>query len=346
MLIRRSSLNHPLDVSIDMPRLVPSFSSKGFPFFDDEETGQKLSEVTNALENAGPTISDSILLSAYDLSHRYLRSPDRFYGNKEIVIIDSGGYELSLEFDSTEPMQKPYEPNANYDIGAYREVLANLPTQYPIAITNFDHGSRGKSIEKQILDARKLFNEFPGFLHDFIVKPTTERQRFVDITEVERHVDKMRRFHIVGVTEKELGGNLLDRLVKIAHLRSAMNRKSVDAPIHVWGGLDPVVSPLYFLAGAEIFDGVSWLRYGYHNDAAIPRDAYAAMELGVQTPWRRAEALRLAKNISYLEDLTIRMRTFVDEGGRDFCVFGRHAKAIERGYQALRTKVPELKGVA
>jgi len=345
MLARRTVLQHPLGAAIGMPRLVPAFSSKGFPFFNDEDTGQRLSEVTNALELTGPTISDSILLSAYDIFHNYLRAPERFYGNKELVFIDSGAYELALEFDSSEPKQETYEPDDSYNSVAYKEVLSGLPPDFPFVITNFDHGSRGKCIEEQIEKAQTLFNNFPGFLHCFIVKPTG-RHKYLDIPEVERHVEKMRRFEILGATEKELGSNLLERLTNIARLRSAMNRSSVDAPIHVWGGLDPVVSPLYFCAGAEIFDGVSWLRYGYYTDVAISRDAYTAIELGVQTQWRRAEAMRLAKNISYLETLTIRMRRFMDEGGRDFKVFGTQAVAIEQAYQALCTKIPELKGGA
>jgi len=138
----------------------------------------------------------------------------------------------------------------------------------------------------------------------------------------------------------------LDRLTNIAELRNGMRRASVDAPLHMWGGLDPVVSVLYFCAGAEIFDGVSWLRYGYCGDAAISRDAYTAIELGVQTQWRRAQAMRLARNINYLEELSIRMRSFVDRKGRDFRVFGAHARAIEQACRALCTKVPELKGGA
>jgi hypothetical protein len=37
MLARKSTLEHPLGAVIDLPRLVPSFSSKGFPVFVDEE---------------------------------------------------------------------------------------------------------------------------------------------------------------------------------------------------------------------------------------------------------------------------------------------------------------------
>jgi hypothetical protein len=54
--------------------------------------------------------------------------------------------------------------------------------------------------------------------------------------------------------------------------------------------------------------------------------------------------MRLGNNISYLEDLAIRMRTFVDEGGHDFNTFGTYAGALEKAYRILCTKVPELKG--
>jgi len=343
MLARRSALQHPSGTSIDMPRLVPSFSSKGFPFVVNRKSKRKTSEANDALEMTGPTISDSILISAYDIFHKYLIKPERFYGNKELVVIDSGGYELSLDFDSTEPKQELYKPDENYDEQCYKEVLSALPRGYPIVITNFDYQAIGKDVEGQIQLAQTLFNRYPGFLNDFIIRPSG-RGKFVNIDDIVHHIEKMRRFHIIGITEKELGGSILDKLVNIANLRSAMNRKGIDVPIHIWGGLDPVTSPLYFCAGAEIFDGVSWLRYGYYSDAAIPRDAYTALDLGIQTSWRRAQAMRLAKNISYLETLSIRMRRFVDKGGRDFSVFDTHHKAIEDAYNTLCTKIPELKG--
>ncbi|MFX0200999.1 MAG: hypothetical protein ACFFCW_33180, partial [Candidatus Hodarchaeota archaeon] len=80
------------------------------------------------------------------------------------------------------------------------------------------------------------------------------------------------------------------------------------------------------------------------NDMAITRDAYTALDLGIQTQWRRAQAMRLVKNISYLETLTIRMRRFVDGGANDFSVFETHTDALKKAYQALSTKIPELKG--
>jgi hypothetical protein len=152
----------------------------------------------------------------------------------------------------------------------------------------------------------------------------------------------MRRFHVVGVTEKELGSNILDRLITVASIRCALDRAALkNLPLHVWGGLDPIMTPLYFCAGAELFDGVSWLRYGYANDCATTRDAYTVLEGLAQTPWRRAEAIRLAKNLSYLETATIHMRQFVDHGGTRFDVLGERHAVIEQTVAALYS---ELKG--
>jgi len=339
MLARRSNLNHPIGSVIDLPRLIPAFSSKGFPFTESSTNG-RISEVNRALEIAGPSITDSILLSAYDIHHGYLTDPIKHLGNKELAFVDSGGYELSQDFESTEPKTMSYTPDTSYDRNAHIDVLKNLPTSCPIVISNFDDQNRGTEIREQILDAKRLFNNFGHFLHDFIIKPTRKAD-YVNPAEIEGYIENMRGFHIVGVTEKELGNTMLKRLICIAKLRNALDRHSMSTPIHVWGGLDPVLTPLYFIAGAELFDGLSWLRYGYLNDTAISRDSYNTIDQGVKAPWRRAEAMRLSKNVIYLETLTIRMRRFVDEGTCDFSVFEKSADTIGKAYHTLRTEIPD-----
>ena len=107
---------------------------------------------------------------------------------------------------------------------------------------------KGLNVENQILAAQELFNQFPNFIHNFLVKPTGEK-KYLDVDELIRHAGKLRRFHIFGVTEKELGKDIMDRLVNLAKLRAAMDREKISNPIHIWGGLDPIFSPLYFFAG-------------------------------------------------------------------------------------------------
>src|SRR5260370_34845695 len=123
MLARITKIEHPLGALIDLPRLVPAFSSKGFPFLKGSKTKSKskadrkhrsktagkiepvnqckISETTVALELVGPFIKESILLSAYDLHHGHLRTPERFFREKELVFVDRGEYELSTSFDQT-----------------------------------------------------------------------------------------------------------------------------------------------------------------------------------------------------------------------------------------------------
>ena len=336
---RRSTLNHPLGFGVDLPRLVPSFTSKGFPFITSRGKQKKeISEANDALEIAGPIISDSILVSAYDIYKGYFKKPETYFGNKEIVFIDSGGYELSQDFDSSEARVYPHSPDMDYDQSSYIDVLDSLPSEFPIVVSNFDHKGKGLPLAEQIIEAQALLNKFGSFLHDFIIKPSGSA-RYISIENIEADIDDLRKFAIVGVTEKELGPTPLQRMVNIAKLRNALNRHSLNAPIHVWGGLDPVLTPLYFLSGAEVFDGVSWLRYGYINDTAVSREAYSAIQFGVQALRARAGAMRLANNISYLETLTTRLRRFVDDGGKNFKILEGVSKTAEAAYNTLRTKI-------
>jgi len=190
VLARRTTLNHPLGMAIEMPRLVPSFSSKGFPFFKDKKTKKRHSETTRALEMMNPFIKDSILISAYDIHHGHFRKLQQFFGGKELVFIDSGGYELSGDWDSTEPNQGPYklEPNKPepFDEEDYISVLKRLPKNLPIVITNCDWSNKGSGIEDQIIAAQKLFRQFPKFLHNFLAKPSGEKKHLV-IDDLIRH---------------------------------------------------------------------------------------------------------------------------------------------------------------
>lgn len=355
MLARRSKINHPLGAIIELPKLVPAFSSKGFPIF--KETGRKkpYSEVAPVLEGIGPFILDSILISAYDLHHGLFRTPQRFYKGKELVFIDSGGYELSPEWDSTEPKQDPYTPlleqnkNDLFSLRDYQNVLKKLSKKLPFAIANFDWQTRNKPVDEQIIEAQKLFNKNEGYLHNFLLKPGSKK--YLDIKDIIPHVGKLRAFDIIGFTEKELGKNIISRLKFIAQIRDAMDREDVKNPIHIWGGLDPILTPLYFFAGAEIFDGISWLRYAYYDGMAIYRDAYNVLELGIETPLNHARSLVLNQNVNFLQQLTTSLQTFVDKKGENFDMFklnknDKLAEVFEKAYRTLCTKIPEIKGGA
>ena len=272
-----------------------------------------------------------------------IESPEIYYPEKELIFIDSGGYELLSAMDSTEPHEVDGQDHARdaelFTEDEYRSVLKHLPENLPFVIANYDHAARGLEMDAQVAAARALFGEYPSFLHDFIAKRTSRRARFLDIEEIIAHVDDLRGFHILGVTEREIGNSVLNRLANIATLRLAMDDRGINMPIHVWGGLDPVLTPMYFCAGAEIFDGVSWMRYGYYRDTSIPRDAYTVLELGAQEGPSRSAYFRYAHNLNYLEVVEIHMEQFVTEGCADFSLFGTHWEAIETSHRAMMSKI-------
>ncbi len=364
MLARNTKIEHPLGGLIDLPRLVPAFSSKGFPFLEtvkgrakakgeskrrgksrtkkNTDVESKISETTLPLELLGPFIKDSILLSAYDLHHGHLRRPKRFFLGKELVFIDSGGYELSPGFDQTEPVDWG-TPKKNFSSDNYLKVLASLPADLPFVIANYDWGTRERPLVDQILAAQRLFCKFPNFLKDFIVKPVG-RHHYIDVDEIVRHIKKFLAFDILGITEKELGRDLMERLKAVAKLRLAMDREDVRIPIHVWGGLDPLRTPLYFFAGAEIFDGISWLRYAYIDGVAVYRDSYSILVEGIENPLDHARALTLYHNLGFLRRLGVGLRDFALHKGASFDMFGSRAAVMEKAYRTLVTQVPEMEG--
>src|SRR4051794_14219187 len=94
MLARSSRLTHKASgVFLQTPLLVPSFSSKGFT----PPNGP--SEVNKIIETVSEWIDGTFLISAYDISKGHIPRPEDLTNKPEIVILDSGGYEISDDHD-------------------------------------------------------------------------------------------------------------------------------------------------------------------------------------------------------------------------------------------------------
>jgi hypothetical protein len=227
----------------------------------------------------------------------------------------------------------------------YIEELRKLPDGESLIVANADWSTRKQSIDKQVSAAQTLFAEFPAMTRNFLVKPVGD-DLLLDIHLLLSHAKKLNAFDILGVTEKELGRTLFERLVNLATLRAGLNSQGINLPIHVWGGLDPLITPLFFFAGAEIFDGVSWLRYIYTDGMAVCRHSFAALDEDMETTKNpdKLLAVMLAKNLSALGTLTNRLRQFADLEASTFSMFERHGSTFERMYKAIGTSVNELKG--
>ena len=299
----------------ETPMLVPSFSSKGFP------------NVSHIIKNTEPFIFGPILISAYDQSYGLL--PDML-DFPELIFLDSGGYEaqvdadLSAYFDALNSEYKPKE----WSEQKFEAVVKSFKPLPPVVHISYDHPNRRISISEQIDAALKFGGADAQLCREILVKPTTGDQSFLDIADVTAHVKKFSPFAIVGITEKELGHSLLDRMTSIAALRIAMQRAGLGSvPIHVFGSLDAFSTLLYFVMGADIFDGLTWLRYGYDEGRTIYRHEYAAHNLPASTITQNADEECIRSNYHYLRDLQLRMKAYVTTG--DFKSFKFNSEKIE-----------------
>jgi hypothetical protein len=342
-------------VELRTPLLVPSVSSAGFR--TDAEIVVENNEVLTVPEpwqwllTTGTAIREALLVSAYDLHHENLpdTEPLRFdytrtmYSQLGVVFIDSGLYE--------EVHGPP--PHNGFRQDWSRDLLAALLDSIDEGCTNaivvnydlYDEGDGAYA--DQIAAARRFFKDRPRYASDFLLKPERSRGRFDKraMTDFVPHAADMADFDVIGVTEKDLGDTLLDRLANLARLRRVLSSEGVDVPIHVFGALDPLFSPLYFAAGGEIFDGLTWMRYGFHRDVSLYRESVPLLQ-DAQT-LSEPEVVRtttiLSANLRLLGALAQAMRDFAaDADASRWKLFGDSvAPHLEAAHRAMLTTLKE-----
>lgn len=232
-------------VDVVTPLLVPAFSSAA--------TGN-IGEVHEQLKEQILTAS---LISAYDLHYKIIKSNKIWWS--EVVFIDSGAYEKD--------QLAPLKSSKDWSLQQYQGVVDRLlPPKTKIVLISYDKYS---SIQNQIRSARKFFERYENQSIDFLCKPPKKSSGFIDIIDLTRNVADLEYFDILGVTEKELGNSVLNRCKNLLTIRRALDAAGLQTPIHVFGCIDILGTLAYFLCGADIFDGLAWLKYSFQDDKAV-----------------------------------------------------------------------------
>jgi hypothetical protein len=80
--------------------------------------------------------------------------------------------------------------------------------------------------------------------------------------------------------------------------------------------LDTLSTALYFVAGAEIFDGLTWLRFGYHKGQTVYAQNFGATNInnGLLQDFRELASTMWKENYYYLERLRDQMIGFARTG--------------------------------
>lgn len=324
MLARSLKLTLGSKIVGETPMLVPAFSSKVDP---------GIGLVIKAMEEY---MTEPILVSAYDISYRKSSRIELPIIFGQIIFLDSGGYECSQDADLADIVYPDYKPR-EWTREKYRNVLDNWPNNRPTVVVSFDHPNDKKSIRHQIESANMSFSGRIDIMTEILLKPETKDQRTIRIESVFENIEALRSFDIIGFAEKELGSSLLERLENVARIRLGMGEFKIDKPLHIFGSLDPIASPLFFIAGADIFDGLTWLRYGFINGLAIYEQHYGIMTMPFDYIDRLVRVNKIVRNLAELSNLRQQMRNFLLDG--QFTHFKHHQTLLEDGYNALRSRM-------
>ena len=341
--VRRIRLRNGVELST--PLLIPSLSSRAIgpmPFqssSDDEVELRPCSIIHSQSLIYG--IEESLLISAYDIHHDFLADSTAFgsafrrsrYAQPRILLIDSGWYEKGgnspdKQFGDNQYNSLPWEESD------YRNTIDKLDDDIRPVVVSWDHFG---TYPEQIAAGQDFFGGRTAIASTLLLKPPNG----TDVHDFDKFAGddfaNLRTFDVIGVTDRELGETVIDRLVNIARLRRNLDDKEVESPIHIFGGLDPLYTPLYFAAGGELFDGLGWVRYTYREGVAMHRDAAAILDRQI-TRSRNANWISVClQNLDELRRLSEDLRLFA----RENCNWRHvsHGDILENIFGALQDRL-------
>ena len=316
MLVKRREVRVG-EHTVRTPLLLPSFSSKGFP------------KVQKILDTMSEYISDELLVSAYDIHHGSINTDLDF---SSMIFVDSGGYEASKDHELSEIYEGDYKPKP-WTLDQYQAVIENWSFNSPTVFVSFDHPDLRLSIADQISRGVAMRIPATNAARSILFKPTTANSKRLPINEIVENLSKTNDFSIIGVTEKELGKSIIDRMNNIARIRNSLDGIGFDTPIHVFGSLDTLSTYLYFLSGADIFDGLTWLRYAFFEGDTIYKHSYGVLDLPITTNSDIVEGRCWTNNYQYMQEMRLNMSKFAKDG--DYIHFGKHRKMIQSAHESM-----------
>ena len=244
-------------VGVGTPLIVPSFSSCGFP------------QVADIYDLMKDKLFGVCLVSALDIALN--RIPTNVTDEVNLVLLDSGMYEARTTA-SRQIDDRLSDASGYWVRQEYLEIAGCIDSGANVILVNYDGV---ESVERQIRQASEDFSHALHAASDFLIKPESPAQ-LINVARLAQHADELEQFNIVGITAREAGDSLAQRCRTIVMLRDALDDAGFHLPIHVFGAITPLEVLTYFFCGADIFDGLSWLRLRFSDggSAAIEDTAF------------------------------------------------------------------------
>lgn len=265
---------------VSTPLIVPSYSSRGF------------NPVNVHFKLYSRYTTSCCLVSAYDIHYNLL--PESVLYSSDVVILDSGGYEAYASSELSTP--------AKWTNAYYVSILEKVSERSNLIPVTFDFGNQ-RPLQEQLDSAKRLTERFDDLSWDLLIKPSTSTSQVIDIEEFLSLIPSLFDVAMIGFVESELGSSIIERARNIRRIREKLNECNRDIPIHLFGCLDINLIPCYVLAGADVFDGLQWLRQVFTNDGAVRFSSMIVRE----KQWRVEDNLLISsyrvRNLKRLNDL-------------------------------------------
>ena len=212
------------------------------------------------------------LVSASDLSAG--RIPPDVSDAANLIVVDSGRYEVEQAATQSTSCYMP--PSIfQWSRSQYHEALrARVNGDANFVVVNYD---RCGAIETQFEQADEDFALVPDATKDILIKPENKGD-LVNIAKLARYVSKLSGYDVIGVTARELGDSLIERCRAIVMFRDILNQSGLAIPIHVFGAIRPAEVLAFFFCGADMFDGLGWLKSAFRDGASVHIDEAAFEE--------------------------------------------------------------------
>jgi hypothetical protein len=266
----------------ETPLIVPSFSST---------IGLDVREIFSKVKEQ---LTMASLVSAYDLAKDKIDMDDIWYSQN--VFIDSGPYENRI-LNNGDPKK--------WSLQKYQDLLDSMRPLTNVILVNYDTVEKFKT---QISSAKDFFkkNQIGG--KDFLFKRSSEGDSTVNVNDLTSNIQETREFDVIGLTEKEMGRSMLGRCKTIVKIRTSLSEAGLDLPIHVFGCVDPLSILAYFLCGADVFDGLVWLKHGFQDNLALYPSNFGLLSKQWGEYDESLSSSMYLSNLTKLTQLTILMR--------------------------------------
>ena len=265
----------------NLPLFIYSYSSRGFP------------DVIERLEHSLPHVP-SYLLSLYD--YEYILPAEFILAeDSRIRIWDSGGYETTIC-----PTCRNSANSEKWDENIYIQTANRIPWNGLDVLVSYDVPHESRYIQQQIERALHLYTKVKGtYARDLLIHIQDDTDPYVLAETLEPYTNE---FQILGLTEKEIAPTWAHGVYFINRLRSALSSLEMEQyiPIHVFGCFDLKTVIRFALAGADIFDGLTWLRHLFLNGETLYR---REIEYAVPTEQLLTANIELSMILHNIQDM-------------------------------------------